>query len=361
MNTQPPNHISEYYIAYFDILGYQEFFKETPEKAQDFLNTIHSAITQTISSVQSFNESLLVSQFANLHIQSKIFSDNVLLCIEVSSDISKEKLRIIAFMALVSEIQRKFIMEYGLFLRGGLTKGTLSFNNDYIFGEGVIEAVKMEESTKHPRIVVSKKVISFLENIQLYSLEEADRAISIENRSKNNEQISEEDVTFYQRLLYLGNQELLTHNICMNLLYKCADDVWCLSYLYCIDVHAYIPERTLEQVKELVKQISPEDYKKFSQTFPNIDLILEAHKNIVEEKLVKYSDYSKFSTEDIKGFETREGILKKYVWSMDYHNYMCKRYNKMNYFINTQGNCERRHMKLVIHVFDKDGTILNKC
>lgn len=360
MNSQLPNQITEYYIAYFDILGYQEFFKETPKKAQDFLNTIHSAITKTKSSVQLFNESPFVSQMIDLQIHTKIFSDNFLLCIEVGKNILKEKLRLILFMSLIAEIQRGFITEYGLFIRGGLTKGTLSFNNDYIFGEGVIEVVKMEVSTQYPRIAISKKVINFLTSIQLYSRKDADRAISIENKSKNREQISEEDFAFYQKLLNLGNQELFEHICCANLVYKCPDGEWCLSYLYCIDVRSYMPKITLEQVQELIKQILSENYEKIPQAFPDIDSVLNIHKSIVEENLVKYSDYRKLSTDDIDKFEARERILKKYVWAMVYHNYMCEWHNKMNYFINTQGNCERRHMRLVINVCDKDGVILNK-
>lgn len=360
IDTQQPSRISEYYIAYFDILGYQKFFRETPEKAENFLNIFHSAISKMKQNVQTFNESSIVSQFANLRIQLKIFSDNILLCIEVGANLSIEKVRLILFMVLVSEIQRKFIMEYGLFLRGGLTKGTLSFNDDYIFGEGLIEAVKMEGSTEHPRISVSDKVIRFLERVQLYSQEEADRAISIENRSKNGEKISEEDVVFYQRLLYLGRQESVANQLCMNLLYKCADDVWCLSYLYCIDIRSYISEADFKQIKELVKKVALEDYKKIPQTFPDLDIILKAHRDIVEKKLIKYSNYSGFSTEDIDKFDDYEKILKKYVWAMVYHNDMCIRYNKMNHFINTKGNCERRHMKLVINVCDENGDDLEK-
>ena len=359
MDRSQPNPISEYYIAYFDILGYQEFFKKSPEKAHDFLNTIHSVVSKTQNLVETFNSSLLVSQFANLHIQSKIFSDNILLCIDVESDIIKEKLRIISFMGLVSEIQRKFITEYGLFLRGGFTKGTLSVNDDYIFGEGLIEAVKMEESTSYPRIAVSDKVINFLEKIQLYSQEEADRAVSIEYRIKHDEKISDEDYEFYQKMMYYANQESLAQEICVNVLYKCADDVWCLSYLYCLDIRSFIPEDALYKVQELVKQISPTDYEKLPKSFPNIDLILDTHKRIVEQKLVQYSNYNSFATNEIKKFELHEKVLKKYVWSMVYHNYMCDRYNKKEHFINTQGNCETRHMKLVIHVLDKNGQIIN--
>ncbi len=359
MNNQNPNPIKEYYIAYFDTLGYQAFFKETPEKASEFLNTIHSAITNTIGYVQTFNDSPIASEVGNLHIQSKIFSDNIILCIEVGNDVTKEKLRILTFMGLISEIQRRFIIEYGLFLRGGFTKGKMSVNTDYIFGEGLIETVKMEESTSHPRIAVSDKVINFLEKIRLYSQEEADRAISIEYKSKHGDQVSYEDYEFYQKMLYYANQELLAQKIGLNVLYKCADDVWCLSYLYCLDIRSFISEETLGKILEIMKQISPADYNKLPKTFPNIDAILDAHRHIVEQKLIKYSNYNSFETKDYKSFDIQERILKKYVWSMVYHNYMCDRYNKPEHFINTQANCERRYMKLVIYVFDKDRKILN--
>ncbi len=123
MENNTANPIKEYYIAYFDILGYKAFFEESPEKAPEFLNTINSAITNIIGYVQTFNDSLIAFEVGNIHIQSQIFSDNILLCIEVGEDITKEKFRIITFM---------------------------------------IEAVKMEESTSYPRIAVSDKVINFL-------------------------------------------------------------------------------------------------------------------------------------------------------------------------------------------------------
>ena len=42
-----PNPIKEYYIAYFDILGYKEFFETQPEKVAGFLQIIHEAIQRT--------------------------------------------------------------------------------------------------------------------------------------------------------------------------------------------------------------------------------------------------------------------------------------------------------------------------
>lgn len=325
MENNIANPIKEYYIAYFDTLGYQAFFKETPDKASEFLNTIHSAITNIVGYVKSFNDSPMASEVGNLHIQSKIFSDNITLCIEVGDDVTKEKSRILTFMGLISEIQRRFIIEYGLFLRGGFTKGKMSINDDYIFGEGLIEAVKMEESTFHPRIAVSEKIIAFLETVQLYSQDDAERAISIENRTNNGETISDEDNEFKFKFIQLMNQEILQRNLSLNLLYRCADEVWCLSYLYSLDIRAYMPEQALSRAMEIMKQLYPSDYEMLPKSFPNIDAILASHKQIVEQKLIKYSNYTSLTTDNIKGFESQERVLKKYVWSMVYHNHMCNR------------------------------------
>ena len=83
------------------------------------------------------------------------------------------------------------------------------------------------------------------------------------------------------------------------------------------------------------------------------------HKQIVEQKLIKHSNYSSIATKEIKLFDAQERVLRKYVWSMVYHNYMCAKYNKPEHRIVSQGNCERRYMKLVIQIIDKEGKILN--
>lgn len=44
---------------------------------------------------------------------------------------------------------------------------------------------------------------------------------------------------------------------------------------------------------------------------------------------------------------------------MVYHNCMCERYGKPDYFINTVANCERRHMKLVVGVVNNKSDKVN--
>lgn len=136
----------------------------------------------------------------------------------------------------------------------------------------------------------------------------------------------------------------------MKILYWCADDVWCLSYLYRLDVSEFISKEVQLKLQEMIKQVSPADYERMTNTPAPIEAILKAHAKIVKEKLRRYSDYSSIPTNEIKRFEMQENVLKKYVWAMVYHNDICGLYNMPQYFINTSGNCERRHIKTVIHV-----------
>ena len=121
-----------------------------------------------------------------------------------------------------------------------------------------------------------------------------------------------------------------------------------------------MPEPIILQMIDIIKDEYPNDYKLFPKSFPDIEAYLASHKRIVEQKLVLYSNYTSFKVSQVEKFEEQEHILKKYVWAMVYHNYMCDKYNNNDCFINTQGNCERRHMKLVIHVLGQNGELINR-
>lgn len=349
MNNKP-NPISKYYIAYFDILGYREYFNENPDRIENFLNIINEVINRTKFGLSTVNNSFLAQQVGNLKIESKIFSDNILLVSEFETDISKGKTKLVTFMEIIIEIQRMFVLEYGLFVRGGITYGNLSINDDYIFGQGLIEAVEIEERTTYPRIAISDLVLNYLQNEIPYTQDDIDKTNSIIEQSNKGEAVSEEQKSFADGIYRLYNQETLLRCLYIPMLYQYDDSIWSLSYLNAFDISKFFPQETLPQVIEIMKQISPEEASQMPLTSPDINKMLERHKQIVEEKLIKYSDYSRFNTNDIKAFEINEKVLKKYVWAMVYHNYICALNHNTEQFINTNGNCERRHMKLVIHV-----------
>ena len=346
------NPIKEYYIAYFDLLGYKEYFTNNPSKVSEFLDTINTAINKTKNYIQSINNSIIAQNVANLNIHTKIFSDNILLCTEVENG-SYEKGKILSFMTVVSEIQRGFILQCGLFLRGGIVKGELSFNQDFIYGQGLIDAVELEGKTVYPRIAISKEIVSYLCNIQLYTQEEANRANQIEEASKMGEEINPKNYQFYQEMLAKANKEQLCLKWVNTITYKWNDGEFLLSYLSHVKLDDFIDSETLNQIKGYLNEILPDEQKEIlNQVASNDDVLneLKLHRMQIETKLKQYGRYDDINSDNFKEAELRERILKKYVWVMAYHNDMCRLYNLKNEIILTTCNCDRRFMRMTIEV-----------
>lgn len=66
--------IKEYYIAYFDLLGYKKFFQSNPDKVEDFLQIIHKAISNTKNYIQEVSSSPVGGKLGKLFIRTKVFS-----------------------------------------------------------------------------------------------------------------------------------------------------------------------------------------------------------------------------------------------------------------------------------------------
>lgn len=353
MNSLTPNPIKEYYIAYFDILGYKEFFKQQPEKASEFLHAIHDAVNRTNNHTAIANQSPIMSQIGQIEIQTKIFSDNILLCMEALEDKDpKEQIRIIAFLKIIADIQRGFVTEYGLFVRGGIVKGTLSFNEEYVFGQGLIDAVDIEGTALFPRIIIDNSIVSLLLNNQYYTQEELDKAIQTEQRLNQNKEVSAEEQALYSRISLQYKMYSIQMQLLARLLIQWQDNTWVLCYLNNLDnISTSI---TKEDALQMIKGISPSDYQLAASPSKDFDSILLQHKQIVEEQLRKYGNNQDIPTGDIKAAEQREKILRKYIWTMTYHNEMCIRYQKPEYTILTKCNCDTRFVKMKIDVLESE-------
>lgn len=366
MVNSTPNAIREYYIAYFDILGYKEFFSRTPEKASEFLDMIHAAIQDTKEYIRTTNQSVIATAYGKINVKVKVFSDNILLCME-TSDETIESVRLLAFLKIVADIQRRFVTEYKLFVRGGITRSEMSFNEDYVFGNGLIEVVKMEENARFPRIVVDKIIVETLIVNRFYSQEEADRAIEIETRNNNGISLTEEEIAFYNATHFKAQMLQVVLALIRSLLMPWADGEWVINYLHQIHSADMLGSKKLKEFIDLFKQISPEGFYEALQATLNLEgvtleqdslkdeTILSKHKRIVEEKLSEYGCNQDIAICDIKKAELRESILRKYIWVMAFHNCVCNTYHKPQYKICTICNCDARFLKMTIEVL-KDET-----
>lgn len=366
-NNSNPNPIKEYYIAYFDILGYKKFFEDHPDKIENLLSEIHSAIRNTKNTLTvPKNVDFFDKIGVNVNFEVKIFSDNILICLErgesdylnSDKDNYNERLRALMFLSLVSTIQRGFVLEHKLFVRGGATIGKLSlFNDDYVFGKGLIDVVDIEEHTVYPRIEISLPFFEFIWNSITYTSEEFDQAVEIEKNIKNNIEVSQDDRQHFEKISDLYQPEFHIHRILDNLLYVCYDNKRCISYLYKMNIGDYLNHDYITSVIDALKAFSPNTYNAIGTTpliSNNLCEILKRHKESVVEKINDYGNYNDIIELNNSGDAIqREHILKKYAWAMKYHNDMCNKFRKTEYLINPVIGCDTRFMLLTIDIFEQ--------
>lgn len=133
---------TKHFIAYVDILGYGHLIKERG------ITTMAKIIDEAIREARAFPEVKGVKQ--------KVFSDNFLFC----GTTEQEGIEI---YKVVSYLQHTLILE-GIFVRGAMCYGNISWSDDFVCGDGLIDVYKLESiAAIYPRILVHDNFISHLE------------------------------------------------------------------------------------------------------------------------------------------------------------------------------------------------------
>ena len=101
---------SEYYVAYFDVLGYQEYFKKDQDATQKFIDDLCSAIDDTIGVINDMLSSDIL-KLTQMNFKQRIFSDNILICLK-KGDTPLEPVRLLTFLQTIIDIQRKFVLDH---------------------------------------------------------------------------------------------------------------------------------------------------------------------------------------------------------------------------------------------------------
>lgn len=145
-NYKTSNHI----IAYLDILGTKDMICN--DDNFDFLNHLNmfmeDAIEESGGGIFPKKEKIFV----------KIFSDNILLAIELKENDEQRENKIAILFNTVANIYNE-ILRYGYLMRGAIVEGEFFHNDIIVYGKGLVEAVQLEENiAKYPRIMVKTKV-----------------------------------------------------------------------------------------------------------------------------------------------------------------------------------------------------------
>ena len=142
--------LEDYYICYFDILGYKDFLENNPESHKKFLLDVILSDGNISSIIR--NASSPVS------IQYRTYSDNFLIAFEKKSVDETKALYLLS--KIVRKIQVVLLSEHKIIVRGGITVGEFFCDDKIVFGPGLIRAVELESKyAKMPRIVIDKECL----------------------------------------------------------------------------------------------------------------------------------------------------------------------------------------------------------
>lgn len=358
--NRQPEAIKEYYIAYFDLLVYKQFFQSHPDKVGDFLQVIHEAVANTSDYIQGVNSSRIGVEIGKLFIRKKVFSDNILLCLETTTA-EVEYPRFLAFLDIIADIQRNFVLRYGLFLRGGITIGELSFNEDFVFGKGLIDAVALEESAIYPRIIMSKSALDYVKQFYFVKQDDLKKACEIEKRVHSGEHISGEEYTFYNTIIRSVKMERFYSQWSCHLLIPGMDGAVVLNYLYYPNVSGMFDQTIIKQMLTFLEVFSPNDYQWLRSLSPglnqsNLSSIqkqwFEQHKAHIIQKINEFGKYDDLDISKTTEADARERILKKYLWVLSFHNHVCMAYGIPDCMIKSGSTLDVRFMKMTAEIFE---------
>ena len=282
---------SEYYVAYFDVLGYKEAFKKSEDISAQFVKSIESSIDLVKTIISIVNNTYGESPPKISEIEYKVFSDNVLVGYKETKEPLSE-LFLVYFLRLVATIQRIFFEGFHLIVRGGITKGPLYLTKDLVGGKALIDAVELENTAVYPRIFVADCILNELNS-------------GIQN----------------------DFQKYIIDASCRDLLIKNADNKFFLNYIVALNPWIWFPKNTLQPENVEIFEELEKNYRDGCLRKPiynpeclkEVYVILRKHKDFVEKKVIEFSQSSNDETEEAK----RLKIQKKYLWLVSFHNKIC--------------------------------------
>lgn len=155
LNIPAPGKPKTYAIAYLDLLGTTS--KISKDENDMYLYMIRSIYDMAVKSSGK-------DGFSNLgfnRIETKIFSDNIVMAIPLDSDHKIDD--VCCLLKFVAIIQNRATISSNWLVRGGVTIGELYIDNILIWGQGLVRAYELENHIAvFPRIVIDHNVLELL-------------------------------------------------------------------------------------------------------------------------------------------------------------------------------------------------------
>lgn len=255
--------IGEYYVAYFDILGYKEYFANNQDEVDNLLCSIADSIDLIIDNIKLNNGIYNMFIGKDIIFKVKLFSDNVLIYYQKQENEYLSSFILMSLIESVKAIQLNLICKYNIFIRGGITKGNFAANDNFVFGQALIDVVELESKVaKYPRIVLDNAIIEelkyFGEIVSVHTmnlLQDADKYINGVFKSSSPQELLERirnSIEVFDKILQISYPSAFNNLNIVNYLRSLLKEVYVSSQqMLNLSVEA------LENQFEIIKNLYP--------------------------------------------------------------------------------------------------------
>lgn len=162
VNSKKDEHFDNYLIAYIDFLGMKNALALGDSyRTLTIIRTLMSNAKKRASAISRIN---YINDF-----NMKLFSDNAIIAIKIDKSIIKDQ--IVSMVNLLSLLQFEALFQFEYTLRGGITIGELHIDDSIVWGKGLVEAYRIEETlANYPRVIVDTKVLQAFDETKNDSL-----------------------------------------------------------------------------------------------------------------------------------------------------------------------------------------------
>ena len=150
------------FLIYFDLLGYKNIIAQKDEKT---INSLKDFIDRQfkVNNVRNIVGLIKGDNFDINNLIFRCYSDNFLIFYKSECDVES----LISTVCLASFFSNCSIRN-GFMIRGSIVYGTLSYNDNLVFGKSIIEAYELESAHNEPNFVLSKELKKMYEDNKLY-------------------------------------------------------------------------------------------------------------------------------------------------------------------------------------------------
>lgn len=157
------------YTAFLDVLGFSKYIKTeitNDYKAEDFYDTFNEVIEYIEYEKQDEVFAKSADYLKNIRIKHSWISDTFVICIEYMDEIKEEdenKIRVMMIFRLsmiIASIHHFMASKFCFTVRGGVSSKYSCITDNFILGEGVAEAHKLEKEAIYPRVIFEQNIIS---------------------------------------------------------------------------------------------------------------------------------------------------------------------------------------------------------